>query len=147
MCVDVWVHSSVILQKISPLPLAVEQQLLSELLQLLVAVHQERRVIPADRLRAADTGGVRWERLNTDTRKGKKKTLINIITSQGNHYLVDITKFSSNSGWWSHQASCLFKLSISFLGATTVVKTHHRQIRKLSHSSNKVHVSSGIILH
>lgn len=50
MCVCV----SALLQKIDPLPLAVEQQLLPELQQLLVALHQEGRVVPADGLRAAD---------------------------------------------------------------------------------------------
>lgn len=48
---------SVILKKIGPLPLAVQQQLLAELQQLLVALHQERRVIPADRLGTAEERG------------------------------------------------------------------------------------------
>lgn len=58
VCVCICAHVSVILQKIGPLPLAVQHQLLSELLQLLVAVHQERRVIPADCLGAAEETGV-----------------------------------------------------------------------------------------
>lgn len=36
-----------------PLPLAVEEQLLPELQQLLAAIHQEGRLIPADGLCAA----------------------------------------------------------------------------------------------
>ena len=48
---------SVILQEIGPLPLTIQQQLLSELQQLLVALHQERRVIPADCFGAAEEGG------------------------------------------------------------------------------------------
>ncbi len=53
-----------ILQKIDPLPLAVQQQLLTELQQLLVVLHQERRVISADRLGAAEERGheVKWRR-------------------------------------------------------------------------------------
>lgn len=54
---------SALLQKIDPLPLAVEQQLLPELQQLLVALHQEGRVVPADGLRAADkrAGNKQWQ--------------------------------------------------------------------------------------
>ena len=64
VCVCVRKCLSVILQKIGPLPLAVEQQLLSELQQLLVALHQERRVIPADCLGAAEEKRqeVRWKK-------------------------------------------------------------------------------------
>lgn len=47
-------HVSVILQKIGPFPLAIQQQLLSELQQFLVVLHQERGVIPADCLRTAE---------------------------------------------------------------------------------------------
>ena len=54
-------HVSVILQKIGPLPLAIQQQLLPELQQLLVTLHQERRVIPADCLGTAEEKGVRSE--------------------------------------------------------------------------------------
>lgn len=48
---------SVILKKIGPFPLAIQQQLLSELQQLLVALHQERRVVPADSLGTAEGQG------------------------------------------------------------------------------------------
>lgn len=71
----VWMHVSVILQKIGPFPLAIQQQLLSELQQFLVALHQERGVIPADCLRTAEEHGVeeevRWSR--------QSKTWINVF--------------------------------------------------------------------
>lgn len=58
-------HVSVILQKIGPFPLAIQQQLLSELQQFLVVLHQKRGVIPADCLGTAEEQReeeVRWRR-------------------------------------------------------------------------------------
>lgn len=66
-------HVSVILQKIGPLPLAIQQQLLPELQQLLVALHQERRVIPADRLGTAEEKGERSEAVEAEHRMGESE--------------------------------------------------------------------------
>lgn len=49
-----WMKESVILQKADPLPLTIQQQLFPELQEPLVMLHQERRVIPADCLCAAE---------------------------------------------------------------------------------------------
>lgn len=66
------------LQKMDPLCLAVQQQLLSKLQQLLVALHQQRSVIPADRLSASEDEKMQVRRLTS--RKGEE-----VVTETAQH--------------------------------------------------------------
>lgn len=68
----------VILEEIGPLPLAIQQQLLPELQQLLVALHQERRVISADCLGAEEEkGGKEVRRRRQSTERIKASNFFN----------------------------------------------------------------------